>query len=482
MHLLSPRRAQFTMRCVTSLPSDILQLILPHLSPSEKAALARACKSLHHVASVALYGVIVMRWDTGRPTPPPPIHYLLRTLLKHPDLARLVTNLIFLGSKNDSIWGRGARWHYYPTPDELAPVTTIIRTLDLPEHPPNLFEGPTDDNTWLRLAARGHTELYQGLLVLQLPNLSTLTVGYDGYMSFTFLSTLMEHILISKILSSNAPSFRRLQQVDLCTEPLIREMDSFLAGYQHTLREVLPFFYLPSLRVLRAVAPWNSQPIVWPTAPPYCQTLVTLQLLRSELEPPVLKQLLSVTPRLKTLNYDLVCKTWYQMQNAPYLECDVLSSALLPVAKSLVSLTISVQLYGANGTWYKDPDIMMAIRGLLDFAQLEQIQRLEAPLILFLGQTSAVNPTLAERLPPSLRSLFFNDDLALFNAYPWRATAVLEYFRCIFDRARAFNTGLTDLGLLLREFSEDWSDEDQAEFRKICHSAGFTSTTHRALR
>lgn len=125
---------------------------------------------------------------------------------------------------------------------------------------------------------------------------------------------------------------------------------------------------------------------------------------------------------------------------------------------------------------------MMAIQGLLDFAQLEQIQRLEAPLILFLGQTSVVNPTLAERLLPSLRSLSFNDDLALFNAYPWRATAVLEYFRCIFDRARAFNTGLTDLGLLLRECSEDWSDEDQAEFRKICHSAGFTSTTHRALR
>lgn len=407
------------MRCVITLPSEILQSVLLHLPPSEKAALSRVCRSLYIVVSAALYKCIAMRWDTGlwRPPPPPPIHHLLRTSLEHPELARFVASVRFVGSKNNSIWGQGTRWHHHLTQDELARVTLAI-AMDLPEHPPGLFNTPTEDESWLRLVAKGHTELYQALLILQLPNLSHLTIGYDSHMSFTYLSYLMKHVLCFNGLPRSNSTLTHLQQVDLCTEPLIRNMDAFMAGYQHSLREVLPFFYLPSLRVLRVVVPRASRPVVWPTVPPCSQTLVTLQLLRTELEPHMLKSLLSVTPMLTNLDFDLVVKTRFQIQGAPYLHCNLLTSALSPVAKSLVSLTISIQIYGENETWYEDPDSMMAIEGVLNFAQLERLQRFEVPLILLLGAAVLVTTTFADRLPASLRNLAFNDDVSPLRYLP----------------------------------------------------------------
>ena len=83
-------------------------MISPHLTTSDKAALARVCKSLHDVANHDLCGTIDMRWNTGTGNPDPgtspPIHLLLRTVLEDPKLAHLVTEVRFTGSKSRNIW------------------------------------------------------------------------------------------------------------------------------------------------------------------------------------------------------------------------------------------------------------------------------------------------------------------------------------------------------------------------------------------
>lgn len=107
--------------------------------------------------------------------------------------------------------------------------------------------------------------------------------------------------------SAPASSFRSLFKVDLYTGMFYRELAELYLqceGFDIAIIEVLPFFYLASLREFRVAMPEGTE-FFWPTDQPCASALKILRLQRSHVKADVLEQLLAVTPQLEILEYDL---------------------------------------------------------------------------------------------------------------------------------------------------------------------------------
>ena len=148
-----------------------------------------------------------------------------------------------------------------------------------------------------------------------------------------------------------------------------------------------------------------------------------------------------------------------------------MTSALNNVAQSLKTLSIGLQFYGLADTFYEDPRFMQFIGGAIDFVNFEQLEKLEVPLMLLLGTSTITANDFVQRLLLSLRSVSVNDDTALFEAFAWRRTNVLKYFRESLPLKPTIDSKLQSLQLVLRESGNNWDFASKRDFGHIYSDA-----------
>jgi len=470
------------MSLITTFPTELWQLILCHSTSQDKARLALVSRSMHALTLPALYGEIDWEWKKSRRYPP--IHLLLRTAMESPDLAKRVTCVRFTGSFEYPIWEDASQPGL--SPNEMANILGLIPELARPFPDFWAKHHHAKSNSWKTEIEKGTTELYQSLFLSQLPNLRALTIGYNFDGDFHFLTTFMEFVLCSPA-PPKTPGFRRLRQAAICIDMLDRDLNIFI-GFHHALESVLPFFYLPALEIFRAVVPdpGLAEPgfvFAWPNLRPCASALTRLQLCRSEVGLKNLGRILSATPRLAHLEFDVCRKTGcgYFMEGAPYFKCSELNDALGHLTETLITLRLNLQMHDID-LWWDEPDIMRGLEGVTDFTKLGKLEDLELPLVLLLGPYQRSNTMFIQRLPPSLRTLTVNDDMAPFYAYPWRSRAVLKCLQSDLDEQPMDTSNFKNFNLCLRENTQDWDSDSQVKFCEIGLRAGFNSKIYKESR
>ena len=121
----------------------------------------------------------------------------------------------------------------------------------------------------------------------------------------------------------------------------------------------------------------------------------------------LLSRILAVNPNLKRLEHD-ICDVGF---HGPISLCaEDLGRALAHVKPTLEHLTISVWSYRSGG----DPlGILSSVKGSLSLHDYESLVMLEVPTVVLLGKARAPEICLASRLPPRMRRLYLNGDVAL---------------------------------------------------------------------
>ncbi len=477
-------------------PAEILVLIASYLPVLDKTSLIRVCKTLHQVAEPTLYHEISMEWIQGyhdneasvyRAAVKPRIHLLLSRMLVCPELAKLVKVVRFSGTKFYSHWDSAATSKL--SVDDSKQFTDLVsssglaasyRTCEINGRA--IIDG--EEQPWKRHMAEGDVDLYQALVLSQLPNINYLHIGFDPYMGLGYISATLRCALCSSTDSPERSSFRSLFRVDLYAGMFYRDLAELYLqsdGFDMAIAEVLPFFYLPSLQEFRVAMPVDVE-FSWPTIPPCASALKILRLQRSHVEVNVLEQLLAVTPHLEILEYDFCCRLT-DARSSPFLSSADFDRALAHVKTTLKILRIAVHFYSNSGdTDYDDPNPIFGIDGILhSLKDSQSLIEAELPFAMILGPSPQAQSLALPELPPCLESLTFRDDMALYQSYPWRSGPFLDYLPTCILYWSAHKANIATIGLNLNESLDDWDESALAAFSTLCHSMHTTPRVHKEL-
>lgn len=442
----------------TELSTEVLLLVCFHLSAADKARILRACKLLQQIVEPLLYADIHLRWRF--PIFSIPLPRLLASVVNTPAIASHVKRFHTVGPRSINI-SYGPR-QYWLSDQDSAIISGLARSVAT----------AGEEEQWAEDAEHGNSDLFQALLISQFPNITHLTIGYDRWSYFRYVSKMFERVLCSEKATNGLSRFHHLKRVDICVDMTSRDLERF-SGFNHDLTYLLPFFYLPSVRDLRIAFPNYTKDFQWPTTQPCTKSLTSLSLKRSNAGEALLGRILAVTPNLKSLDYDFICSA--KSGTVPrYLCVDGLRKALVHVKTTLEQLTISVQYDPWFFTEFEEPGPGFGIRGSLSLHEHESLIRLEIPTAVLLGQSRTRNTHLAGRLPPRLLEFYLRDDMALFQAYVWRSGVVLGILREYLGHYREHNADLQTVGLKLCGSEDDWGCDVQGEFRRLCEGVHLT--------
>lgn len=446
------------MAHLTELSTELLVIVCSHLSAADKARVLRVCKLLQQVAEQALYTDIRLRWRF--PISNISLHGLLATVVTTPAIASHVKHFQTVGPRNKNIW-------YGPRPlwlsdENFAIISGLARSAST----------AGEEEQWAEDAEHGNSDLFQALLISQLPNITQLTIGHDSCSSFRYLVKMFERVLCCKKAINGLSRFHHLKRVNICVDMTSRDLEK-VGCFNLDLTYLLLFFYLPSIRDMRIVMRNYLKDHAWPTTQPCTNSLTSLFLKASDCSEAFLERVLAVTPNLKSLNYDFITSKWSPVVSS-YLCANDLGRALAHVKKTLEQLTLSVQVHCLHDELNEDDSLMCGIIGSLSLHEHESLVRLEVPTVVLLGQSRNRETHLAGRLPPRMRWLYLRDDMALFKTYVWRSGAVLGIFREYLSHHREHNATLETVGLKLYESKDDWDCDLQGEFRKMFEGINVT--------
>jgi hypothetical protein len=483
------------MPLLLTCPTEILVLIASYLPVLDRTSLVRVCKTLHQVAEPTLYHEISMEWIEGyhdneasvyRAPVEPRIHLFLHRILVCPRLATLVKVVRFSGTKYHSHTGRAATSEL--SVDDSKQFTDLVNSSGLAASY-RTFEingratVDGEEQPWVRDIMEGDVDLYQALALSQLPNINYLHIGLDQSEGFRYISATLRCALCSNTESPKCSSFRSLFRVDLYADMFDRDLAELYLqceGLDIAITEVLPFFYLPSLREFRVAMP-ETLNFSWPTIPPCASALKILRLQRSHVKANVLEQLLAVTPYLEILEYDFCCLSTTSNARSPtFLISADLDRALAHVKATLKILRIAVHFYfHSGGTYYDDSNPIAGIDGILhSLKDLQSLIEAELPFALILGQSSQAHSLALPGMPPCLESLIFRDDMALYRFYPWRSGRFLNHLPACISFWSAQNVNIATLGLSLNESQDNWDERAMTKFSTLCQSMHIAPRIH----
>ncbi|KAK4106186.1 hypothetical protein N658DRAFT_563110 [Parathielavia hyrcaniae] len=368
---------------------DVLLLMLGYLSRADLHAVCLAHSRLRQIAEPLLYSAIEFTFRRNvKPQPDPhPLTSLVRTVLKRPDLDAYVLSLSCKGGAEPST-GR----------DGEAPKMTVGES-DLRE--PLSFVSKAQvsyRDAWLEALRQGTIDAYLAVLVSQLPRLRRLHLARVFCIRNNLIGLVLRSILCDpdphRLSPDASTSLGHLEAV-------------YLERFLPNTEDVLAFFYLPSLKEMSVSIDDPLAPdLAWPTTqPPSAHGLVSLRL--AEIRESHLGQLLSVTPRLRSLHW-----TWHYSPdledpwNTPVINLDLLMPALAHVKDTLTELVLPA--INNCCVWSKA-------------ASWPPRLRLVIPLVFFTGFALPAQETLGSCLPCNLEDLTLADDL-------FRHTFIHEYW------------------------------------------------------
>ncbi|KAJ5758325.1 uncharacterized protein N7511_007019 [Penicillium nucicola] len=416
-------------------PTEILRLIFASLSNGDLAAVCLTHRDLRSPAEPFLYAHIQWTWsDSQRP----PIAQFLRSIVQRPELASYVYDVVLNG---DSLDGG---IHDSGNENPKIPVTSVV--LDELVGFIARINVPYAEE-WIQELHAGSMDAFTTLLISQLLNLKRLFLDKNYNRETRLRGMMLRSALCEESTNSYLSSYRYLEDVSAefpCLPFDIRQKTD-----TRNTRDILPLFYLPSVKRIRALVD-NPATFAWTGKnPPNPWGLISLDL--TMLRERHLGQVLSVTPRLQKLIWD-----WYYRPDlrddsvTDIIDLDQIATGLSHVQETLTDLTITA---GSNG--YKadieEPELQFS-GSFKVFSELYTLKRLEVPIPFLLGFFPSISKAnfLAVALPKSLIWLTLTDGLCMQEQWEWewKTDYLLEVIRSWLQNWKRYTPNLQGFCLL----------------------------------
>lgn len=357
--------------------------------------MGRTNKALNIVAVPILYSSIEWAWlEEDRI---PLIGFLLCTILNRPDLAAHVKSLTLRGStfslppftgKKPPLVPASSRAGLRLNDDELESVISQA-TLD-----------SALADSWIAAAREGRMDALVALLLIHLPQLTTLILETNF---------AKEKSMIGQVVLHECTSV--LQQLQTIKISLETDWDTRNTTIDNT-DAVLAMFYLRKIRYIQAEIGNPPNLLKWPGAfTPDSSDLTSLDLYSKR--EPHLGEILKVTQNLTSLSWlwdydpDL-------LHYSPVIDLDAISAALRHVHRTLTHLNISATTSEGDGVDFRRLTFPGSMDGLRDMQCLETLQ---APFVFLLGVPGpgAEERRLEDVVPSTLRHLTITQELGMWG-------------------------------------------------------------------
>ncbi|CAG8265455.1 unnamed protein product [Penicillium salamii] len=432
------------MASLLSTPTEILCIIFAFLSHSDLAAICLTHKDLRSPAEPFLYDHIQWTWSDSEH---PPFAEFLRTIVQRPELATYVHNVVLNGNSFDEgVDDSGNESPRIPVAEPLVnELVELVTRINVPYA-----------EEWIQKLRAGSMDAFTTLLISQLPNVKRLYLDKNYNRETRLRGMMLRSALCEESTNSHLSSFKYLQDVSAdsaCLRYNIRRQTQ-----DRNTQDVLPVFYLPSVKRVRALVD-NPATFAWTGKnPPNPQCLTTLDL--TSLREKYLGQLLSVTPRLQKLEWDWNYR-WDLTDDAvtDVIDLDRIAAALSHVKETLTDFTITAgaERYKAE---LEDPKVQFS-GSFRVFSGLDNLKTLQVPIPFLLGFSSSESKehNLPVALPPSLEWLTLTDCLSLDPQWMWQLESdyLLEAIRSWLQNWKRHTPNLRGFRLLGSVIKErDW--------------------------
>ncbi|KAJ5455927.1 uncharacterized protein N7458_004191 [Penicillium daleae] len=383
-------------------PTEILREIFVHIDQADLLALSRTHRSLRPAIEPLLYSCVKFTWSKSHN---PAVPQFLRTIIRRPELAAYVKELILDGKDFDA-----DMWAYKHQSPKLA-----VKEIDLQL----LIECATGFNVsyrdeWIQELQSGTMDAFVALLLSQLSTLTSLYLGEN----FCRESRCVGHILRSSLCekSDSFHSFQHLRDVSTLYPSIGLDQRRYRTA--RNTADVLPLFYLPTVEQIRV---FIDNPVIfeWPAVfTPSAQSLLSLDL--TMIREGNLGKLLSVTPKLESLKWD-----WYYRPDlrddsvTDIINLDQLAADLALVRENLTSLSITA---GADVSRAEPAPPEVYFKGPFSvFSGLDKLKTLEVPIPFLFGFSRSDSNILGleKLLPKSLEWLSLTDRLCYQEEWQW---------------------------------------------------------------
>ncbi|KAF2135575.1 uncharacterized protein K452DRAFT_363086 [Aplosporella prunicola CBS 121167] len=484
------------MAPITALPSELfLESILPNISRHDLCSLALTCKNLRDIAQTTLYQSIDIRWSFTIGSKSPPVHNLLKTLIRRPELALSTHHACFQTDYHpvDPRIGNTAPIDKRPGNELLLHDTNGLpnaQDLKLLKQTVVDAELPQVDD-WIEALSKGSISASIALIVSRLLNVKTLEVSIvlqnrrrelyrtpkdpwgpsDSEPDF-FGLMLRQTVLASP--SAYITRFKGLEQVRLFTD-----IERVLGCPRIDLDQVLPIFYAPRLKVAdvkiddpidahRRQSPWSTG------QPPRGSDMTSLRLHRSSVNELTLSAILPVFPNLTTFEFDYA-RTYDTIESGdksitPGFDGTIIKEAIESCSSSLENLRISVQATQDSGPLR--PHFDWWHRSCGDMRSFPVLRSLSISMVMLLGWYPNRLPRLADVLPRSLEKLCIEDDCQ-FQEIGWNDLRIIREFNHFF---RTPWTAVTPKLKLVRLECPvayyEWNEPQRRQFQELCSKEG----------
>lgn len=395
-------------------PIEILRLIFASLSSADLHAICLTHKGFPIHAEPFLYSNIQWTWAESQT---PPITQLLRSILSRPQRASFVQTVKLNG---DTFQRNQHRFrHASPkipvTESDLDGLIECIKRINVPY-----------DDVWIQELRSGTMDAFVALLLSQLPNLRCLHLSENFTRESRFVGMILRSALCDEPRDSHLPSFKHLHDVSTIYFDLGIDIRRYTNARNTT--EVLPFFYLPSIKRIEASID-NPTTFVWPAAhPPNSSLLASLEL--TMIREGHLGQVLSNARGLKELRWD-----WRYRPDledhfvTDIIDLDQIAEDLFHVRETLADLTITA----TSDLSRAEPQYPhLGINGRLSpFTNLDMLKRLEVPLPFLRGFSifdSAVT-CIEQTLPRNIEFVTITDDLRCQDEWEWQDDDLFDDIR-----------------------------------------------------
>ena len=456
----------------SDLPLELFQsLLLLYLTKKELSILSRTSTHLRTAIEPILYREIEWKWQKDRPQQPP-IHLLVRTVISRPRLAMFIEDLDLGGIKPRTAW---KACPYRPRSYLPAGSSTSIydaewqSTFSSKEmnaiEESGLLSCLTSRDMWLQELRRGEVDIFVAVLLSQLPNLKRLTLGSDFQRDTSFIGD----IISSNIGSTPKQLFPALESVTFSNDIV---SDTDVAFHFVHLNQVLPLFYMGSLRTLSMSLPPLA--ITWPQDKIPKSLLTSLVLSHSQLSEENLGHLLMATPHLRSLEYhshfDIDSGGRPGRTHLDYYDCSRLDESLAHVKETLDRLVLSVRfsslqsdvaLGGFQGMSHK-------VQSLPHFKKLKDCV---IPFIMLSGCDYDDKIAIGDLLPSNLEKICFTDDLDILGACEWTDEGFLELIKSYLERRDQCELKLNSVSLELNTSQTSWCERERSRLSDACKAA-----------
>lgn len=435
------------MASLVSIPAELLDRILSQLWGDDLLSICKSCKYLYSKAHYLLFRQITISWDvSAAPDKPPMIISLFEFILRNPDYAQCIKEIVILRLGYDNLAVLSRRWQNQDNQSPLRwlhwgtnlSLATLVRNVIAELYLPN-------PNGWYQAVVVGvNFEAIIALLLAQCTHIESLTINLDDItpttyrwlsLSGPFFSEMIKHAAFAPRESTRLSRFEKLTMFHISTP------NSTYRRLLELSTDVLNFcFYLPNITHL-CIHHSPDQPIIvegdvrseppsdslWPLLDDsLLSTLTNLYLIETLAPARTIELLLSRTPNLQTLVY--TCR----VPIGNWLILPHLQSALDRVRDTLKYLTIRFDPGG------RLPMRTLVLGSLGSLSGLAALEDLNISIGVLYGQAVAREgaPPLAAVLPATLRRLTINDDLwKALESIEWRGDFTEELLKAFFDGA-----------------------------------------------